>query len=59
MQRIISHIFWLGTLSMDLGQPTIFVWAMRERERLLDIFEDITLALANDIKASRLAGVTL
>jgi NADH-quinone oxidoreductase subunit D len=41
LQRIMSHIFWLGTLSMDLGQPTVFVWAMRERERLLDVFEDI------------------
>jgi len=41
VQRIISHVFWMGTLSMDLGQPTVFVWAMRERERLLDIFEDI------------------
>ncbi len=41
LQRVVSHLFWLGTLSMDLGQPTIFVWAMRERERLLDVFEDI------------------
>jgi NADH:ubiquinone oxidoreductase subunit D len=41
VQRIISHLFWIGTLSMDLGQPTVFVWALRERERLLDIFEDI------------------
>lgn len=40
-QRIISHLFWVGTLGMDLGQPTIFVWAMRERERLLDVFEHI------------------
>jgi NADH-quinone oxidoreductase subunit D len=41
VQRIISHLFWIGTLSMDLGQPTVFVWAMREREKLLDIFEEI------------------
>jgi NADH-quinone oxidoreductase subunit D len=41
VQRVISHLFWLGSLAMDLGQPTIFVWAMRERERLLDVFEDI------------------
>jgi NADH-quinone oxidoreductase subunit D len=42
MQRIMSHLFWLGTLSQDLGQPTSFVWAMRDRERFLDIFEEIT-----------------
>lgn len=41
VQRIISHLFWIGTLGMDLGQPTVFVWAMRERERLLDVFEHI------------------
>jgi len=40
-QRIISHLFWLGTLGMDMGQPTVFVWAMRERERLLNVFEEI------------------
>lgn len=41
LQRIMSHMFWIGTLGMDLGQPTIFVWALRERERLLDVFEEI------------------
>jgi NADH-quinone oxidoreductase subunit D len=41
IQRIISHLLWFGTLLMDLGQPTPFVWAMRERERLLDIFESV------------------
>lgn len=41
LQRIASHLFWIGTLGMDLGQPTVFVWAMRERERFLDIFEDV------------------
>lgn len=41
LQRIMSHLFWIGTMGMDLGQPTVFVWAMRERERFLDIFEHI------------------
>ncbi len=41
LQRVMSHLFWIGTLGMDLGQPTVFVWAMREREKLLDVFEDI------------------
>ncbi len=41
LQRIVSHLFWLGTLAMDLGQPTVFVWAMREREKALDIFEHV------------------
>lgn len=41
MQRLISHLFWIGTLGMDIGQPTVFVWAMRERERFYDIFEHV------------------
>ena len=41
LQRVISHLFWIGTLGMDLGQPTVFVWALREREKLLDVFEEI------------------
>jgi NADH-quinone oxidoreductase subunit D len=41
LQRVMSHLFWIGTLGMDLGQPTIFVWALREREKMLDLFEEI------------------
>ncbi|MDD9953348.1 MAG: NADH-quinone oxidoreductase subunit D [Candidatus Woesearchaeota archaeon] len=41
LQRIVSHLFWIGTLCMDIGQPTVFVWAMREREKFLDIFEEV------------------
>lgn len=41
LTRVMSHLFWIGTLVMDLGQPTVFVWAMRERERVLDVFEEI------------------
>jgi NADH-quinone oxidoreductase subunit D len=41
LTRMMSHLFWLGTLVMDLGQPTVFVWGMRERERILDIFEEV------------------
>ena len=39
MQRIVGHLFWLGTQSLDIGAMTIFFWTFREREILLDLFE--------------------
>jgi NADH-quinone oxidoreductase subunit D len=39
LQRIASHLIWFGTSCMDLGAVTPFLYAMRERELVLDIFE--------------------
>lgn len=39
LQRIASHLVWLGTSAIDLGATTPFLWAMREREQILDLFE--------------------
>ncbi len=39
MQRIIGHLFWLGTQALDIGAMTVFFWTFREREELLDMFE--------------------
>ena len=39
LQRIASHLVWVGTQGMDLGAVSVFLYAIRERERLLDIFE--------------------
>lgn len=39
LQRIASHLLWLGTHVMDLGAITVFLFAMRERELILDLFE--------------------
>ena len=41
MQRIIGHLFWLGTQAMDIGAMTVFFWTFREREVLLDLFEKL------------------
>ncbi|GKS57079.1 NADH-quinone oxidoreductase subunit C/D 2 [Nitrospira sp.] len=40
-QRIIGHLFWLGTQALDIGAMTVFFWTFRERETLLDIFEKL------------------
>jgi NADH-quinone oxidoreductase subunit D len=39
LQRISSHLVWFGTHVMDIGAITAFLYAMREREMILDIFE--------------------
>lgn len=42
LQRIASHLLWFGTFSLDLGATTPFLYAWREREQLLDIFEALS-----------------
>lgn len=37
--RINSHLLWIGTSALDLAAMSVFLYAMREREMILDIFE--------------------
>lgn len=39
LTRINSHLLWLGTSGLDLGAMSTFLYTMREREIILDIFE--------------------
>ena len=39
LTRIASHLIWYGTSALDMGATTPFVYAWREREKLLDINE--------------------
>ncbi|GAB4120973.1 MAG: NADH dehydrogenase (quinone) subunit D [Roseiflexaceae bacterium] len=39
LQRISSHLVWLGTHALDLAAMSVFLYGFREREQILDIFE--------------------
>ena len=39
LQRISSHLVWLGTSGLDLAAMSMFLYCFREREQILDIFE--------------------
>ncbi|HUZ29111.1 MAG TPA: NADH-quinone oxidoreductase subunit D [Solirubrobacteraceae bacterium] len=39
LNRIASHLFWLGTSALDLGMISMFWYCLREREKILDLFE--------------------
>lgn len=39
LNRIASHLFFYGTYGLDLGATTPFLYAFREREKVLDLFD--------------------
>ncbi len=42
LNRIASHLTAIGTFGLEVGATTIFLYGMREREKVLDLFELIT-----------------
>jgi NADH-quinone oxidoreductase subunit D len=41
LQRIASHLIWLGTHVLDLGATTPIMYCFREREAILRVFEEV------------------
>jgi len=40
--RILNHLLWLGAHALDIGAMTVFLYAFREREDLLDCYEAVS-----------------
>ncbi len=57
MQRISSHLLWLATHALDIGAMTVFLYTFRERETIMDLFEELTGARLNN-NYMRIGGVS-
>lgn len=42
LERIHSHLLWLGLAGHFLGYNTVYMWAWKQREEILDVFEELT-----------------
>ncbi len=58
INRLMSHLFWLATTALDVGAMTVFLYAFREREYLMDIIEGYCGARLTH-SAIRIGGVPL
>ncbi len=56
LERIHSHLLWLGLAGHFLGYNTVFMWAWKYREPILDLFEMIT-GNRNSYAMFKLGGV--
>ncbi|MBW3628965.1 MAG: NADH dehydrogenase (quinone) subunit D [Gemmatimonadetes bacterium] len=56
MDRIFSHLLWLGTTAIDLGAFTVFLYTFQERERVYNLHEAYTGARITT-SATRIGGM--
>ena len=40
--RILNHLMWVGAHALDIGAMTVFLYAFREREDLMDCYEAVS-----------------
>jgi NADH-quinone oxidoreductase subunit D len=40
--RIMNHLMWIGTHGLDVGAMSVFLYAFREREALIDCYEAVS-----------------
>ncbi len=42
LTRLKSHLVWLACHALDIGAMTVFIYAFREREHIMDIYEKVS-----------------
>ncbi|MRH77493.1 NADH-quinone oxidoreductase subunit D [Spiribacter sp. C176] len=40
--RILNHLLWIGAHGLDVGAMTVFLYAFKEREELMDCYEAVS-----------------
>lgn len=56
LARMCSHLVAIGALAMDVGALTVFLWGLREREKIMDFF-DIICGARFTTSYTRIGGV--
>ncbi|MCE1189374.1 MAG: NADH dehydrogenase (quinone) subunit D [Ignavibacteria bacterium] len=56
LARMGSHLVAIGALAMDVGALTVFLWTLREREKILDIY-DLVCGARFTTSYTRIGGV--
>lgn len=56
LARLSAHLLWLGTMVMDAGAVSMFMWTFRERELLYDIFDKLA-GVRFTVSHSRIGGI--
>ncbi len=58
LARLASHLVWMGSMAMDVGALTVFLWGFREREKILDIL-DLLTGVRFTTSYTRIGGLSL
>ncbi|MCL4103859.1 UNVERIFIED_CONTAM: hypothetical protein GTU68_029176 [Idotea baltica] len=56
LARISAHLLWLGTMVMDAGAISMFMWTFRERENIYDLFDKFA-GVRFTVSHSRIGGL--
>jgi NADH-quinone oxidoreductase subunit D len=56
LARVSAHLLWLGTMVMDAGAISMFMWTFRERENIYDLFDKFA-GVRFTVSHSRIGGL--
>lgn len=56
LARVSAHLLWLGTMVMDAGAISMFLWTFRERENIYELFDKFA-GVRFTVSHSRIGGL--